>query len=260
MQALRESLEALRSELLGKPEGLGNFSELPNPYEVTDSELQIELGNLKTELSNLATENEKIRADYDALLESSTIVTKKLDQEVQKLRSQLETERADREEVEAELADREKQIEGLRSQLETELARLAADREELAQLKKWAKEDAAEIHREGNAIKVERIRWQRELSDARAELADAKATMLNQSNKIRELERGFSFKPNPAERRLRLEIGELQTQLSDLKQKSATASRDLPEAADLLNQLKAKRKKSKTDLADLEVILEILEN
>jgi hypothetical protein len=63
MQVLRESLESLRSELLGKPEGLGNFSELPNPYEVTDSELQIELGNLKTELSNLATENEKIRAD-----------------------------------------------------------------------------------------------------------------------------------------------------------------------------------------------------
>jgi DNA repair exonuclease SbcCD ATPase subunit len=105
MQALRESLEALRNELLGKPEGLGNFSELPNPYEVTDNELQIELGNLKTELSNLATENEKIRADYVALLESSTVVTNKLRQEVQELRSQLEQERADREEVEAELAD-----------------------------------------------------------------------------------------------------------------------------------------------------------
>jgi chromosome segregation ATPase len=78
MQDLRESLESLRSELLGKSEGLGNFSELPNPYEVTDSELQIDLGNLKTELSNLATENEKLRADYDALLESSTVVTNKL--------------------------------------------------------------------------------------------------------------------------------------------------------------------------------------
>jgi uncharacterized membrane-anchored protein YhcB (DUF1043 family) len=42
--------------------------------------------------------------------------------------------------------------------------------------------------------------------------------------------------------------------------KSATASKDLPEAADLLNQLKAKRKKSKTDLADMEAILEILES
>jgi chromosome segregation ATPase len=53
---------------------------------------------------------------------------------------------------------------------------------------------------------------------------------------------------------------EIERELSDLKQKSAAASRDLPEAADLLNQLKAKRKKSKTDLADLEVILEILES
>ena len=35
---------------------------------------------------------------------------------------------------------------------------------------------------------------------------------------------------------------------------------ELPEAADLLNKLKAKRKKSKTDLADLEAILEILES
>jgi chromosome segregation ATPase len=53
---------------------------------------------------------------------------------------------------------------------------------------------------------------------------------------------------------------EIEAELADLKQKSATASKDLPEAADLLNQLKTKRKKSKADLADLEVILEILES
>jgi chromosome segregation ATPase len=105
MQALRESLEALQSELLGKPDGLGNRSELPNPCEVTDSELQIELSNLKTELSNLATENEKLRADYVALLESSTVVTNKLRQELAEVRSQLETERADREEIEAEVSE-----------------------------------------------------------------------------------------------------------------------------------------------------------
>ena len=149
MQALQESLEALRSELLGKPEGLSNFSELPNPYEVTDSELQIELGNLKTELSNLATENEKLRADYDALLESSTVVTNKLRQELAEVRSQLATERADREEIEAEL--------------------------------------------------------------------------------------------------------------SDLNQKSATAGKDLPEAANLYNQLKTRRKKSNASLADVELILEMIE-
>ncbi|MEZ2226205.1 MAG: hypothetical protein ACBR50_07955 [Microcoleus sp.] len=33
---------------------------------------------------------------------------------------------------------------------------------------------------------------------------------------------------------------------------------EFPEPADLLNQLKAQRKKSKADLADIEVILELL--
>jgi hypothetical protein len=53
---------------------------------------------------------------------------------------------------------------------------------------------------------------------------------------------------------------ELRAQLTDLKQKSAAASKDLPEAAEILNQLKSKRKKSTTTLADLEAILEILES
>jgi hypothetical protein len=53
---------------------------------------------------------------------------------------------------------------------------------------------------------------------------------------------------------------EIETEVSELKQKSVPAREDLPEAADLLNQLKAKRKKSKADLADLKVILEILES
>jgi uncharacterized coiled-coil DUF342 family protein len=52
---------------------------------------------------------------------------------------------------------------------------------------------------------------------------------------------------------------EIETELSELKQKSAAASRDLPEAADLYNQLKAKRKKSSASLADVEKILEIIE-
>lgn len=138
-------------------------------------------------------------------------------------------------------------------------AELEAELADLAQLKKEVKEVAAELHREERCLEFEKARWQQELSDARCELADAKATILNQSNKIRELERGYSFKPNPAESRLRLEIGELNQQLADLKQNSAPA-RELPEAADLLNQLKAKRKKSSVTLADVEFLLELLES
>jgi len=78
---------------------LSDSPELLKPnVEVTDEGLQTEIGNLKAQ-------NEKLTADYDALLESSTHVTNKLRQEVQELRSQLETGRADREEIEAELSE-----------------------------------------------------------------------------------------------------------------------------------------------------------
>jgi hypothetical protein len=103
----------------------------------------------ESEAGSLRQELEEVKADRAKLLESSTHITNKLRQEVHELRSQLETERADREQVEVELAD--------------------------------------------------------------------------------------------------------------LKQNSAIASRNLPEAADLLNQLKGRRKKSKVELADVAAILEILE-
>ena len=127
---------------------MSDSPELLKPnVEVTDEGLQTEIGNLKAQ-------NEKLTADYNARLESSTHVTNKLRQEVQELRSQLETERADREGIEAEL--------------------------------------------------------------------------------------------------------------SELKQNSAPAAtlseKVIPDAATILSQLRARRKKSKTDLADLEAILEILES
>lgn len=57
---------------------------------------------------------------------------------------------------------------------------------------------------------------------------------------------------------LKQECEKLQLENSGLKQKLATA-RQLPEAADLLNKLKAKRKKSRTDLVDVKAILEMIE-
>jgi len=56
----------------------------------------------------------------------------------------------------------------------------------------------------------------------------------------------------------------IEMKLSELKQNSAPVARLseklTPDAATILSQLRAKRKKSKTDLADLEAILEILES
>ena len=57
---------------------------------------------------------------------------------------------------------------------------------------------------------------------------------------------------------------EIEAALSELKQNSVPAAKLseklTPDAATILSQLRAKRKKSKTDLADLEAILEILES
>jgi len=57
---------------------------------------------------------------------------------------------------------------------------------------------------------------------------------------------------------------EIEAELSELKQNSAptaTLSEKLtPDVTTILSQLRARRKKSKTDLADLEAILEILES
>ncbi|MEG4489289.1 flagellar alpha dynein [Microcoleus sp. D2_18a_B4] len=55
----------------------------------------------------------------------------------------------------------------------------------------------------------------------------------------------------------------VETELSDLRQKSKNdaASKnfpDFPEPADLLNQLRARRKKTRAEREDVEVILEIL--
>jgi chromosome segregation ATPase len=97
-----ESRFAAIEQRLGKIEGLSDSPELPKPdVEVAESELQNSMGNLQTE-------NEILRADYAKLLESSTHVTNKLREEVQELRSQLETERADREETEAEFSELKK--------------------------------------------------------------------------------------------------------------------------------------------------------
>ena len=60
----------------------------------------------------------------------------------------------------------------------------------------------------------------------------------------------------------RVDRKEIEAELCELKQNSApaaTLSKKLtPDAATILSQLRVRRKKSKTDLANLEVILEII--
>jgi chromosome segregation ATPase len=165
---------------------------------------------------------------------------------LEEARSQLETVQTELAAVTADRDDKiqqlESKIQNLESQLaerDAERAAVVADREDLAQFKKEAKEAAAEVHREGQAIEALKTRWQQEVSDAKSELADAKATILKQNNQIRELERGFSFKPNPKESALRLEIGNLQAELEAYKQQQPAPAIDLPEqVAEIVDFLK----------------------
>jgi len=94
---LQKAVETLQEALLGKLEA-GDSLELPKVDNGVAEQLQNELGNLKAE-------NENLRADYDRLLEYSTHITNKLREEGRELRSQLETERANREEIEAQLSE-----------------------------------------------------------------------------------------------------------------------------------------------------------
>jgi chromosome segregation ATPase len=131
-------------------------------------------------------------------------------------------------------ASREKEISELRSQLETEKTRGEEIWEELSD----TEQALAEVRSENSELKknCDELRSQLEQERADREKLQKEFNELNE----RHLARVFVAEA-------------LQNE------KSATASKDLPEAAEILNQLKSKRKKSKADLADLEVVLEILE-
>ncbi len=160
---------------------------------------------VQSESESLNQELQDARADYVALLESSTAVTNKLRQELAEVRSQLETERTDRLEAEAQLF---------------ELQKNSAPAAPLSQ--KLTPDATTILSQEKEALK-------QELTEVRSQL--------EQEHAAKE---------------------ETERELSQLKQKLA-AARELREAADLLNRLKAKRKKSSATLADIEVILGMLE-
>jgi predicted nucleic acid-binding Zn-ribbon protein len=150
------------------------------------------------------------------------------------LRSQLEQERADREEVEAQLSDREKQIEEL-------LSEQAKQTERTPQHQLYSQIEGL---KERNRLLVIKSREERQKLEEKISALEYRAE--SQSRRL-------------AEKQNRLDELEAATELADFKQKSATASKDLPEAADILNQLKTKRKKSTTTLVDVELILEMIE-
>jgi chromosome segregation ATPase len=159
----------------------------PNP-EVTDSELQIEIGNLRAE-------NESLRQRFAET--QDTIET--LNRGTEALNKQLAT-------ANQAITERDEKIDKL------------------------------------EATQPKNQRLHNDLGNLQAEIIELRSQL--------ETER--------ADRK------QIEAKLSELKQNSAPVATLLekltPDTATILSQLRVKRKKSKTDLADLEAILEILKN
>ena len=161
-----------------------------------------ELNEVRGDCRVLPSERDEARADYALLLESSTAVADNLPEDIRQLRSQLETQLADRAQLETQLAE-----------LQAQLATLTADRAEAQ----------AELRSQLAAERTSRQQLQTELASTREELAKLKEN------------------PPPAT---------AQNPAAEVK---------LPDAADLLNQLKkANGKKFTASLKDVEKILESL--
>jgi predicted nucleic acid-binding Zn-ribbon protein len=150
-------------------------------------------------------------------------------------------------------------------ELQNELGNLKAENEYLC--KKLAESrDTVEtlnwgtesLNEQLEAGRVENQRLQNDLSNSQAEVTELRSQLEAEQTRYEELDEEFRELDDQWSD-CKKEVRQLEAELADLKQKSAAASKDLPEAADLLNQLKSKRKKSTTTLADVEKILKILE-
>jgi septal ring factor EnvC (AmiA/AmiB activator) len=124
-----------------------------------------------------------------------------------------------------------------------------------AELPKVDSEVAEQLQNDLGNLKAENEKLKQELVDARASCQKEISELRSQLEQERASREEVQAQLTDREK----QIEELRSEVSDLKQKSAVAGKDLPEAADLLNQLKAERKKSTATLADVEKILEILE-
>jgi hypothetical protein len=80
-----------------------------------------------------------------------------------------------------------------------------------------------------------------------------KKSGLNDSPELKKLKAGVT------NIELLIELSKLQTELEAYKEQQPASEFELPEAPELLNKLKAKRKKATVSLADIEAILEIIE-
>ena len=187
----------------------------PNP-EVADSELQIEIGNLRAE-------NESVREKFAE--SQDTIET--LNRGTEALNEQLAI-------ANQAITERDDSIESLKQEL-AENTRYYAARLNEAGATIGTLKDKLE------AAQAKNQRLKNDLGNSQAEIIELRSQL-------------------EAER---VDHKQIEVELSQLKQNFAPAAtlleKSTPDVATILSQLRVKRKKSPVSLADIEAILEIIE-
>jgi chromosome segregation ATPase len=187
----------------------------PNP-EVTDSELQIEIGNLRAE-------NESLRQKFAESRDTIETLTRG----TEALNEQLAT-------ANQAITERDDSIESLKQEL-AENTRYYAARLNEAGATIGTLKDKLE------AAQAKNQRLKNDSGNSQAEIVELRSQL--------ETER--------ADRK------QIEVELSQLKQNFAPAAtlleKSTPDVATILSQLRVKRKKSPVSLADIEAILEIIE-
>jgi chromosome segregation ATPase len=133
-------------------------------------------------------------------------------------------------ELKAQLAGKNQII----SEADEQISKLEDEAAEYAETKKLYNEALSEEIRGRNSSEAHDLRQQQEISNLKSEIEDWKAKYLKASNAVRELNHGKFHQPTPI-------------------------AVEFPEPAIILSQLRAKRKKSKADLGDIEFVVEMLE-
>ncbi len=239
---LQKTVEALQEELLGKLE-LGDSSELPK----VDNEVVERLHN---ELCNLKAENEKLRADYAALLESSTVVADNLRKGVRELQARLEVERADREEVDRQLAE-------LRSQLEAEKTRWDELREELDD----AETTCGELRSELESAKLQSAtsgHLYQEIENLKERNRLLQIKSREERQKLEDELAALKYRDESQSRRLQEKQAQID-ELSDLKQNSESDFDSAGKAGELVSWLRKEVGKALPKSVTVKAIQKILE-
>ncbi|HLO50914.1 MAG TPA: hypothetical protein VK211_21035 [Kamptonema sp.] len=156
-------------------------------------------------------------------------------------------------------------------ELHKELGNLQANNVELHNQVTQLKAELADVRSQSDKLKEKREKWINELLEENTllrhrvqELEGTGSLLRAEESKNKELEQERKELREQLHGLLQLqtsqaqELRKVRSQLSDKTAPQDSKILELPDAADLLNQLKAKRKKSKTDLQDVEAILELL--